>query len=268
MPDKHVDFKIDYTKLKIFDEYNTDNIQYPLILSVPHKGQVFPEEFLHITVVSQSELRKNEDAFVDELVMSASNEGIPMLAMNIARSFIDVNRDKMEIDPTMFYNYPTPELSMGRRCRLGLGVIHRITAKNHPIYKGLLDYNEVQERFIKVYDTYHKRLQQLIDKCLKKFGMCFVLDCHSMPSEICSLLQETQKIDFCLGTLFDQSCPEEMHNFFKEKLEQKEYYVSDNSPYSGAYITFNYCQPRRKIYTMQIEINRGLYMDEQSFKKT
>lgn len=267
MSDNHLNLTIDYQKLKIFDEYNTDNIKYPLVLSVPHKGQSFPEEFLHATAVSQTELRKNEDSFVDELVVKASDAGIPMIAMNVARSFIDVNRDKIEIDPNMFYNYPHPELSMGRRCRIGLGVIHRITARNHPIYKGLLDYNEVQERFVKIYDVYHKRLQQMIDKCLKKFGMCFVLDCHSMPSEICSLLQETQRIDFCLGTLFDQSCPEAMKNFFKTGLEQKNYYISDNSPYSGAYITFNYCQPRRKIYTMQLEINRGLYMDEQSYKK-
>ena len=267
MPENHLNFKIDYGKIKIFDEYNTENINFPLVLSVPHKGQFFPEEFLHATAVSQTELRKNEDAFVDELVMTASQQGIPMIAMNIARSFIDINRDKMEIDPTMFYNYPQQEMTMGRRCRLGLGVIHRITAKNHPIYKGLLNYQEVQERFKNVYDVYHKRLQQLIDKTLKKFGMCFVLDCHSMPSEICSLLQETQRIDFCLGTLFDQSCPKEMQQFFKKGLEKKDYYISENSPYSGAYITFNYCQPRRKIYTMQMEVNRGLYMDEHSFKK-
>ena len=218
MPENHLNFKIDYGKIKIFDEYNTENINFPLVLSVPHKGQFFPEEFLHATAVSQTELRKNEDAFVDELVMTASQQGIPMIAMNIARSFIDINRDKMEIDPTMFYNYPQQEMTMGRRCRLGLGVIHRITAKNHPIYKGLLNYQEVQERFKNVYDVYHKRLQQLIDKTLKKFGMCFVLDCHSMPSEICSLLQETQRIDFCLGTLFDQSCPKEMQQFFKKGL--------------------------------------------------
>lgn len=267
MSEKHLDFKIDYKKIKIFDEFNTDNIQYPLVLSVPHKGQYFPEEFLKATSMSISELRKNEDAFVDELVLEASNKGIPMIAMNIARSFIDVNRDKIELDATMFYNHPSQEPNMGRRCRLGLGVIHRITVKNHQIYDGLLDYNEVQERFVNIYDAYHKRLQQLIDKCMQKFGFCFVLDCHSMPSEICTLLQDTQKIDFCLGTLFDQSCPSEMHDFFKQGLERKNYYVSDNCPYSGAYITFNYCQPRRKIYTMQVEINRGLYMDERCYKK-
>ena len=267
MSENHLDIQIDYSKIKIFEEYNTDNINYPLVLSVPHSGKFFPEAFLQTTAVSLMELRRNEDAFMDELARPASDAGIPMIAMNISRSFIDVNRDKIELDPTMFYNYPTTDLTMGRRCRLGLGVIHRITAKNHPIYKGLLNYNEIQERFSKIYDAYHKRLQQLIDKTLKKFGMCFVLDCHSMPSEICSLLQETQRIDFCLGTLFDQSCPEIMHGYFKSGLEKQGYYISDNSPYSGAYITFNYCQPRRKIYTMQMEVNRGLYMDEQSFMK-
>jgi len=267
MSEKHLDFKVNYKKIKIFDEFNSDNIKYPLVLSVPHKGQYFPEEFLAISSKSPMELRKNEDAFVDELVLTASNQGIPMIAMNIARAFIDVNRDKIEIDPTMFYNHPNPESAMGRRCRLGLGVIHRITTKNNQIYDGLLNYYEVEERFANVYDVYHKRLQQLIDKCMQKFGFCFVLDCHSMPSEICTLLQDTQKIDFCLGTLFEQSCPSEMHDFFKQGLEQKKYYVSDNCPYSGAYITFNYCQPRRKIYTMQVEINRGLYMDERSYIK-
>lgn len=189
--------------------------------------------------------------------------------MNIARSFVDVNRDKIELDPTMFYNHPHANESNigGRRCRVGLGVIHRITAKNHSIYDGLLDYNEVTERFAQVYDPYHKKLQQLIDKVIKKFGFCLVLDCHSMPSEICSLMQDTAKIDFCLGTLFEQSCPAEMHDIFKQQLEEDGYNVADNCPYSGAYITFNYCQPRKGIYTMQMEINRGLYMNERVYKK-
>ena len=235
MADKKLDFKVDYSKLNIFDEYNSKDIKFPMVLSVPHKGMLFPEEFLANSRCGIDELRSNEDSFVDELVKKASDAGIPMVAMNIARSFVDVNRDKIELDPTMFYNHPHANESNigGRRCRVGLGVIHRITAKNHSIYDGLLDYNEVTERFARVYDPYHKKLQQLIDKVIKKFGFCLVLDCHSMPSEICSLMQDTAKIDFCLGTLFEQSCPAEMHDIFKQ----------------------------------QMEINRGLYMNERVYKK-
>ena len=101
LSDKIIDFSVDYSKLKIFDEFNTKDIKFPMVLSVPHKGSVFPEEFLAHTKYSPEELRCNEDSFVDELVVPASNAGIPMVAMNISRVFVDVNRDKIELDPTM-----------------------------------------------------------------------------------------------------------------------------------------------------------------------
>ncbi len=268
MPDKHIDFKVDYSQLKVFNEYNTADPLYPVVLSSPHSGQVFPEEFLQAVKMPIEILRSNEDSFVDELMIPVSNLGIPLLAMNISRAFIDANRDKIEIDPKMYYNYPVrSELQGGIRCRVGLGVVHRINAQRENIYDGLLNYDEVADRIKNVYDVYHKRLQQLIDKTVRKFGFCFVLDCHSMPSKICSVMQENKPIDFCLGTLFDQSCPQEVSLFMKESLEAKGYRVAENCPYSGAFITFNYCQPRKSIYTMQLEMNRGLYMNENVYKK-
>lgn len=268
LSDKKLDFDVDYTKLKIFEEYNCKDILYPLVLSSPHSGQTFPQEFLNTVSMNLDDLRSNEDSFVDELILPASNKGIPLISMNISRAFVDVNRDKIEIDPNMYYNYPNnTDIQNGIRCRVGLGVIHRINAKRENIYDGLLNYFEVQNRILNVYDVYHKRLQQLIDKALKKFGFCFLLDCHSMPSKICSIMQESKPIDFCLGTLFEQSCPSQISDFMKNSLEKHDYKVVSNCPYSGAFITFNYCQPRKNIYTMQIEMNRQIYMDENVHKK-
>jgi len=173
--EKHIDFKVNYRKLRIFEECNTSEIKFPMVLSAPHCGQFFPEEFLNAVKMDVNELRSNEDSFVDELVRPASDAGIPMISMNINRAFVDVNRDKIEIDPAMFFNHPQKDLPMGRRCRVGLGVIHRISANNNNIYDGLLNFDEVQERFKNVYDAYHKRLQQLVDKCVKKFGFCLLL---------------------------------------------------------------------------------------------
>lgn len=268
MNDNKIDFTVDYSKLDVISEYNTKDIRYPIVLSVPHSGRVFPKEFLENVNVSLDELRSNEDPFVDELVIEASNLGIPMIALNIGRAFIDVNRDAIEIDPTMFYNYPDTEMIMGnKRCRVGLGLFHRITAGRKNIYAGLLNYNEALERIKNVYDVYHSHLQKLIDKCNKKFGFCLVLDCHSMPSKICNIMQDNRQIEFCLGTLFEQSCPSEMYEFFMQRLTQK-YNVSLDCPYSGAHISFNYCQPRKNVYTLQMEINRSIYEDEAVYKKT
>ena len=59
-----------------------------------------------------------------------------------------------------------------------------------------------------------------------------------------------------------------MSEFLSRALEAKQYRVEFNRPYAGAYIAFNYCQPRKNIYTLQLEINRGLYMDEKLLAKT
>ena len=268
MSDNHCDFSVNYKNLTIFEEYGTDDFKYPLLVSVPHAGTILPDEFLVSSSLTKQQLLSNADLFADELAMPLVTLGIPVISTRIARSFIDVNRDKIELDAKMFYDYPADKIAIeNNRCRFGLGLIHRIDAQNNPIYQGLISYQEVQQRIKNVYDVYHKRLQYLINKSLKKFGTCLLLDYHSMPSKICNIIPDSPKIDFCLGDLFSQSCPPQYTSCLQENLKKKGYMATVNVPYSGAFTTFNYCQPRRKIYTLQLEINRSIYADEKTFEK-
>ncbi len=267
---EHIDFTVDYSKLDILTEFNTDNIKYPLLVSIPHCGSIFPEEFLKAIKHDELTLRKNEDIWVKDLLEPALTEGgVTAISLNISRAFIDVNRAKVELDTNMFYDYPKIDLGLNQqRSRYGLGIIHKITADSTPIYDGLLSYKETEQRINNIYDLYHKRLKELIDVITKKFGFCLVLDCHSMPSKICSIISESPRIDICLGNLFEQSCPNKISFFVENELVRREYYVSKNRPYSGAYITFNYCEPRKKSYTLQLEINRIIYANEENLSKS
>jgi len=267
MNDNILDFKVDYSKLKVLNEFNTKDCSLPIVLSSPHAGDVFPQEFLDNVALSEKELRSSEDCYVTELVKKASDTGIPLVSMNISRTFVDVNRDKIEIDDTMFYNAPVRHDINSRRCRVGLGVLHRVVYPSKNIYNGLLNYNEAQERIKKVYDVYHRKLTKLVEQCVRKFGYCYIIDCHSMPSMICNVMNESRQLDFCICNLFDESCPAEVSALVKTKLEKCGYRVECNRPYSGAYIAFNYCQPRRRIYTLQLEVNRKLYMNEKTYQK-
>jgi N-formylglutamate amidohydrolase len=267
MNTKNIDFRIDYSKLKIFEEFNTKDLKFPIVLSSPHAGTFFPKEFIENSSLTEHELRISEDCHVTDLVKKASALGIPLLSLNLPRTFVDVNRDKIEIDDTMFFNPPQNNDVNSRRCRVGLGVLHRVVYQNKNIYNGLLNYEEALDRIKHVYEPYHKRLKQLVDKCVRKFGYCLLIDCHSMPSMICNIMNESKSLDFCICNLFDESCPIEVSQKMHQLLENKQYRVEFNRPYAGAYITFNYCQPRKNIYTMQLEINRSLYMDEQSYQK-
>ena len=104
VPEKYCEFSVDYKKLKIYNELGTYNISYPMVVSGPHAGRVFPPEFLAHTPLSVAELRTNEDLFTDELAAPIAKLGIPVLSMQIARAFIDANRDKIELDAKMFYD--------------------------------------------------------------------------------------------------------------------------------------------------------------------
>ena len=265
----NIDFRVDYSKINVLDVFNDDEIKYPLILSIPHCGTVFPQEFLKAVKPDVFTLRKNEDIFVYDLIKPAIDEAhITAVKLNLNRAFIDVNRAKVELDPNMFFDYPREDIGLNQqRSRYGLGIIHKITVDSLPIYAGKISYKEAEERIKNVYDVYHQTLKKLIEKTIAKFGFCLVLDCHSMPSKICSIISESPRIDFCLGNLFEQSCPNKISFYVENELVKREYYVSKNRPYSGAFITFNYCEPRKQSYTLQLEINRVIYADENTLEK-
>lgn len=265
----NIDFRVDYSKINVLDVFNDDEIKYPLVLSIPHCGTVFPEEFLKAVRPDVQTLRKNEDIFVYDLLKPAIDEAkITAVKLNLNRAFIDVNRAKVELDPNMFFDYPLEDIGLNQqRSRYGLGIIHKVTADSQPIYAGKISYKEAEERIKNVYDVYHQTLKNLIERTIAKFGFCLVLDCHSMPSKICSIISESPRIDFCLGNLFEQSCPNKISFYVENELVKREYYVSKNRPYSGAFITFNYCEPRKQSYTLQLEINRVIYADENTLEK-
>ena len=96
--DKKLNFTVDYSKHKIFSEYNTKSFDYPIILSSPHSGKDFPQEFLENSRLSKEELRSSEDCYVDELIMQASNAGLPMMEMEKPRTLSVANRDTIEIE--------------------------------------------------------------------------------------------------------------------------------------------------------------------------
>jgi N-formylglutamate amidohydrolase len=46
------------------------------------------------------------------------------------------------------------------------------------------------------------------------------------------------------------------------------YSVTRNKPYAGGFITEHYGRPLKGLHAVQIEINRGLYVDEQTLEPT
>ena len=245
-----------------FEVFEPENHNTPFVLNSPHSGRVYPPSFLEQSRLSNLTIRKSEDFLVDVLVSGGVLHGIPMLKANFPRAFLDVNREPYELDPKMFEG-SLPDYVNTRSIRVtsGLGTIARIVAEGEQIYSEKLSAEEGLSRVEDVYRPYHASLRGLLAKTHVKFGYSILIDCHSMPSNV-GHAYHINRPDFVLGDRFGSSCSAGVTHAAKNLFRQMGYNVEVNKPYAGGFITEHYGRPQNGLHALQIEINRGLYMDE------
>ena len=239
----------------------------PIVLNSPHSGCCYPGAFLASSRLDPKAIRRSEDFFVDELVAPAVSAGCALLRANFPRAWLDVNREPYELDPKMFAG-TLPSYANVRSVRVagGLGTIARIVSESEEIYAEPLAVPEALARIEDVYKPYHRTLRQLVLDTRTEFGTAVLIDCHSMPSSVRGVHGRLRP-DVVIGDRYGTSCAAELTDFVAATLTNLGYTVGRNKPYAGGFITEHYGQPARGFHAMQVEFNRGLYMDEKSLAR-
>ncbi len=241
-------------------------IDSPLILASPHSGTFYPERLFHLSDRKLEEFQKNEDAAVDKLFSFAPACGIPLLSAVYGRTWVDLNRHPLELDPDMFSDSLPPQaLSDSKRVKAGLGCFHKILAPDVPIYKSKLLFRIEQKRLFDIHFPYHAALADMVKKNLSRFGYSVLLDLHSMPDFEKHREIKNGTPDFVLGDADGASCAPELTNAVAECLKSMGYEVTINLPYSGAYTTLYYGRPEGHSHALQIEIARHLYWNAEKY---
>lgn len=255
-------FGFDPVSNPAFEVFKPENHNTPFVLNSPHSGKTYPPSFLAQSKLSNLTIRKSEDFLVDLLVSGGVLHGMPMLKANFPRAFLDVNREPYELDPKMFEG-KLPDYINTRSIRVssGLGTIAKIVAEGEQIYSEKIPADDGLSRIEDIYRPYHASLRQLLARTHVKFGCSVLIDCHSMPSNV-GHVYHTNRPDFVLGDRFGSSCSAGITHAAKNLLQQMGYNVEVNKPYAGGFITEHYGRPQNGLHALQIEINRGLYMDE------
>ncbi len=237
----------------------------PVILTSPHSGRRYDAAFLAASRLDPMTIRRSEDSFVEELFGAAPALGAPLLAADFPRAWCDVNREAWELDPEMFAGrLPDYVKTVSPRVSAGLGTIARIVGSGEEIYAGKLRFADAQLRIATCWQPFHAALRQLIEETLAQFGACLVIDCHSMPS---MGLRLGALPDIVLGDCHGTSCAPEVTSFMQNELNKIGFVIRRNDPYAGGYITRHYGQPRNGVHVIQLELARGLYMNEAVFSK-
>jgi N-formylglutamate deformylase len=237
----------------------------PVVFDSPHSGRDYPEDFGHAAPLAV--LRLAEDAFVDELLADAPDHGVGLLSALFPRSYIDPNRHEADIDETLLAEpWPHGAEPSGRSER-GLGLLRRLISPKIPVYDRHLAVGEVENRIANFYRPYHAELKAMLDAAHERFGAVWHVDWHSMKA-MGRGRNATERTDFVLGDLEGGSCAKEFTALVGESLTAMGYSVRLNDPFKGAELVARYSDPRRERHSLQIEINRKLYLDEASVSKT
>lgn len=257
--------------MRIVDDFSTTpplevlepaELRLPFVYSSPHSGRAYPRGFLAASRLSPLAIRRSEDAFVDDLFLPVVREGAPLLRAHFPRAFLDVNREPYELDPKMFAGR-LPAYANIRSVRVagGLGTIARVVADSEEIYASPLDVAEALARIEALYKPYHATLRRVLTRTQARFGFAVLVDCHSMPSQLRGQDPRTRP-DVILGDRYGTSAAPELVETAAAILGDLGLLVGRNRPYAGGFITEHYGRPAQGVHALQVEINRGLYMDE------
>ncbi len=234
----------------------------PIIFNSPHSGSAYPNAFLNASRIDLPTLRRSEDSFMDELIADLSGRGFAVARVHFPRSYVDVNREPYELDPRMFIGR-LPSFANTRSMRVagGLGTIPRVVGDGQEIYRERLSVDEALGRIEALYKPYHRALRRLINKAHQAFGTVILVDCHSMPSVGVSR-DEPRRPDIVIGDRYGTSCAGLLPDVVEEIMSGLGYSIGRNKPYAGGFITEHYGNPASGLHTVQLELNRAIYMDE------
>ncbi len=240
----------------------------PLVLDSPHSGVIYPADFDY--ACDFTVLEKAEDKYVDELFACGPAMGAALLCADFPRSYIDVNRCERDIDVDLLEDIWPEEINATARSHAGIGLIRRLVRPGVPLYNRPLKAAEIKARIENCYHPYHAALEKLIEDAHYTFGQVWHVNCHSMPTQETHTFRATplKSADFVLGDRDGTSCDIGFTHAVRDFLKGLGYKVSINDPYKGVELVRRYSSPSTGRHSLQIEIARSLYMDEDTYKKS
>jgi N-formylglutamate deformylase len=241
----------------------------PLVLDSPHSGTTYPDDFR--AAVGAELLRHAEDTYVDELYASGPAHGATLIAADFPRSYIDANRSLLDIDPALLdAPWPGPAIA-SRKTELGIGLIWRVLDSGQPIYARKLSVEEVKQRIVRYHQPYQRAVKDALDAAHEHFGAVWHLNLHSMPAVSGNISEEgpgKPRADFVLGDRDGTTCDGEFTDTVASALRAMGYHVKINDPYKGVELVRAFSDPGDGRHSLQVEVNRRLYMDERTRVKS
>jgi N-formylglutamate deformylase len=239
----------------------------PLVVDVSRSGREYPHAFrspLPFTV-----LHDNASMYVEELFAHTPQAGGTLLFACFPNTFMDVNRDELDLDPAVVDgDFPVPLKPTPTALR-GLGLIKTLSRYGEPMQERRLTPAEIEDRLARYHRPYHAELLRLVQAARSRGGYAMQLSCHCMSAIGAPTHSDAGKPrpDFCISDLKGRTASPESMAFVVDTLRAYGWTVTVNDPYVGNELIRRHGAPDNGVDSIQIEINKKNFMDVKTFRR-
>ena len=237
-------------------------IAAPVLLDSPHSGFDWPADFQ--PAAPRAAILTSCDLFVDELWSDAPHAGATLLAATFPRAYIDTNRAETDLDPALLdAPWPGP-LAPTDYSRRGMGLIRRLALPGIPMETRPLSVAAVALRITHHYRPYRAALATAIETIHARHQVAYHLNLHSMKSRGNEMNVDggAPRPDVVVSDRLGTTANPAITNWLAQRFRAAGLSVQINDPYRGGDLVGTFGQPARGRHSVQIELNRALYLDE------
>ncbi len=229
-----------------------------LMATLPHSGEKIPPEATWLQGLEEVVLMGDVDRYVDRLYeASLVNLGIPYVKTEWHRYAADLNRLPSDVDCEGVVGSSNPPGTFPR------GFHWVYNTHGEKILQQPLSSRTHQQLMDRVYLPFHQAVQKLAQSLLEQ-GDLYHLDLHSMPSLGTAQHRDPGEYrkDIVISDSKGKSCSSAFKESVQRLFEAEGFSVAYNWPYFGGRLTEQYGHPEQRHHVLQVELNRGLYMNE------
>jgi len=252
----------------VLRRHDPDTDPRPVVFDVPRSGCDYPQRFRSSAPFDA--VHRSVSMYLEELYADVPDAGANLLFACFPNAFIDANRHETDIDPDLIDGDWPEALNPTIKSKLGIGLIHSVCGTgNIPLHDGKLSVADVRDRLDSYYWPYHNELTALLAGHRDRHGVAYHVSCHSMAAVGGQATVDAGKprsqVD--IGDRNGTSCEPGFVDMVKRTMEGLGYEVTINQHYAGAESIIKHGDPDNGIHSLQIELNRGLYMVEDHFTR-
>ncbi|MGI6724632.1 MAG: N-formylglutamate amidohydrolase [Christensenellales bacterium] len=238
----------------------------PVVYDVSRSGRTYPVDYR--SPIPFTVAHDNVSSYLEEFYCAAPEYGATMLYALFPNTYIDANRSELDIDPSIIDGeWPVP---LQLTSTTGLGLLKVKSRYGEPFQEGKLSVADVMARLDNYYRPYHAELKDIISRMKKAWGFVYQISCHCMSAVGAPTHPDPgqDRADFCIGNLNGQTASPDFMEFLKSIIKGMGYSVTVNQPYAGGELNRRYGNPSAGVESVMLEINKKLFIDIKTFKKT